>query len=320
MLNKSMKAVIFFAVVGWSLAGMAEVPAWLRTLARQTPKTYADDANAVALLDEKETSVNDKGEIVTHRRVAFRILRPEGRDYATYEIVFSNETKVNFLRGWSITSKGQEYEAKDKDAFERSISTYEVYSDDKEKILHVPGDDVGTVVGFEFERKNRPYVFDDTWVFQKSIPVERSRYTLRLPSSWEMKTHWVNHAELQPSSQNGTYVWEIADVPRIEQEYNQPPQGALAGRMIVAFFSEKFKSQTYKNWSELAAWEDQLSTSSFDTSTALQQKVQELAPATLPLLDRIKTLARFAQKDIRYAAIEIGIGGFKPHPASEIFM
>src|SRR5882724_293779 len=116
MLKKSINTVIFFAVLGWSLAGTAEVPDWLRNLARQTPKTYADDANAVVLLDDQETTVNDKGEIIEHGRVAYRILRPEGRDYATFAIFFSNETKVNSIRGWSITSKGQEYEAKDKDA------------------------------------------------------------------------------------------------------------------------------------------------------------------------------------------------------------
>src|SRR5258707_2297996 len=49
------------------------------------------------------------------------------------------------------------------------------------------------------------------------------------------------------------------------------------------------------------------------------QKVQERAPAGLPLLDRVRALARFAQKDVRYAAIEIGIGGLRPHQASETF-
>src|SRR6266852_7395480 len=193
MLKKSINAVIFFAVLGWSLAGAAEIPEWLRAVAGQAPKTYADDVNAVLLFDDQETTVNDKGEIIEHGRMAYRILRPEGRDYATFEIYFSNETKVNFLRGWSITSKGKEYEAKDKDSFEHSLSTYEVYSDDKAKTLHVSGDDVGTVVGFEYERKKRPFVFGNVWVFQNIIPVERSRYTLRLPPAWDMKTYWVNH-------------------------------------------------------------------------------------------------------------------------------
>ena len=41
-------------------------------------------------------------------------------------------TKVNYLRGWSITSKGQEYETKSSD-FSNERHTYEVYSDAKVK-------------------------------------------------------------------------------------------------------------------------------------------------------------------------------------------
>ena len=33
----------------------------------------------------------------------------------------------------------------------------------------------------------------------------------------------------------------------------------------------------------------------------------------------MKALARFVQHDIRYVAIELGIGGFQPHPAAEVF-
>jgi len=319
MLRKRINGAILLMVLASSLAGMAETPDWLRVLARQAPKTYADDVNAVILLQDDETTVSDKGEIVEHGKLAYRILRPEGRDFANFSIGFGKDTKVDFLRGWSMTAKGQEYEVKDKDAFERSSSTYEVYSDVKEKILSVPGADVGTVVGFEYERKHRPFIFEDSWSFQTSIPVERARYALRLPSSWEMSTHWVNHGELRPAMQGETYVWELADIPRIETEYKQPPYRALAGHMIVLFASEKFKSQTYRNWNELAAWTAQVQAGTFEASPAIQQKVQELAPASMPPLERIRALARFVQKDIRYAAIEIGIGGYRPHPAPEVF-
>lgn len=319
MLKKLINSALLFTMLGFSLAGMAEVPEWLRSLARETPKKYAEDVNAVKLLEENETIVSDKGEIVERARLAYRILRPEGRDVANFGIGFDKETKVNFLRGWSITAKGQEYETKDKDGFERSLSTYEIYSEDKQRFLNVPGGDVGTVVGFEYERKSRPYIFEVEWDFQSSFPVERARYTVRLPSSWEMSTHWINHAELQPSKQGDAYVWELNDVPKIEREYRQPPYRALAGHMFVSFISEKFRTKTYKDWNQLAAWHAQIHAGTSDASPSIQQKVREIAPATMPLFDRIKALAQFAQKDIRYAAIEIGIGGIRPHPASEIF-
>jgi hypothetical protein len=115
------------------------------------------------------------------------------------------------------------------------------------------------------------------------------------------------------------YTWEVTDVPRIETEYNRPPSLALSSRIIITFFSEKIRNQTYKSWAEMAAWHAQLVAGSREPSPALQQKVQELAPAGQPVYERIKALARFAQHDIRYAAIEIGIGGWRPHPAAETF-
>ena len=319
MLKSLIKITLLLVSGCLPVFAFAATPEWLREASRQPAKTYADDVNAVVLWREDETVVSDKGEIIERGKVVYRILRPEGRDYGTFSISFSNETKVNFLRGWSITAKGQEYEAKDKDSFERSLSTFEVYSDAKERILHVSGADVGSVVGFEFERKHRPYVFEDEWDFQYSVPVERSRYTLRLPPGWEMSTHWVNYPERQPTTQGGVYVWELTNIPRIEREYGRPAYHALAGHMIVSFISEKFKAQTYKNWSELGAWHAQIHSGAFDSSAPLQQKVQDLAPAGLPLFERIRRLSRFVQEDIRYAAIEIGIGGFKPHAASEVF-
>ena len=323
MLKKITNPVLFFIL--FSLLGVSRtayatnVPDWLRTVAQQAQKKYADDANAVILLDDQETIVNDNGEIVTHERLVYRILRPEGRSYAEYSLPFDNETRINSFRGWSITAKGQEYETKEKDALERSLGDAQEFNDTKIKILVVPGADVGTVVGFEYEQKRRPYLFQDRWYFQDMIPVEKSRYTLRLPSSWEFRADWLNHNEQKPTEQNGVYVWEVTDVPRIEREYHEPDYRALAGHMIVTFFSDKTAHRNSESWNDLGVWYGQLTAGVRDPSPALQAKVQELAPASLPMFERIRALSLFAQRDVRYYAIEIGIGGFRPHPAAEIF-
>jgi hypothetical protein len=297
----------------------AGVPDWLRSLAQQPVKTYVDDANAVVLLDDQETTVRDNGEIVTHERIAYRILRPEGKSYAGHRVNFDSETKINSFRGWSITAKGQEYEAKEKDAFERSLGDQQEFSETKEKIMVLPGADVGTVVGFEYEQKRRPYVFQDYWYFQDTIPVEKSRYTLRVPSKWEYRADWLNHAEQKPAEQNGAFAWEVSNVPRIEHEFHEPDFRALAGHMIVTLFSEKATHRNSESWNDLGIWYSQLTAGVRDPSPALQAKVQELAPASLPMFERIRALTLFAQRDVRYYAIEIGIGGYRPHPAGEIF-
>ncbi|HKV91583.1 MAG TPA: DUF3857 domain-containing transglutaminase family protein [Candidatus Angelobacter sp.] len=321
MLKKAINPALFFillSLLGVSRAAYAtDVPEWLRSLSRQPAKTYADDVNAVVLLDEQTTTVKEDGEIIEHGRWAAKILRPEGRSYADYSANYDNDSKVTYLRGWSITSKGEEYETKD--TLEHSVSSYEVYSDLKIKAVHVSGADVGTVVGFEFEKRIHPHVFQETWYFQTNLPVEQSRYELHLAPGWRFKSDWANHVEEKPAEENGALIWQLRDIPRIEHEPHRPPIGALAWRMVITFLSDKNPGLSYRNWSEIGSWYTQLTTGVRDASPALQQKIQELAPANLPLLERIKALARFAQQDVRYVAIEIGIGGYKPHPAADIF-
>jgi hypothetical protein len=321
MLKKAINATFLLALL-ISLSGLAqaEVPEWLRNLARQPAKTYADDVNAVVLLDDNVTTVKENGDIVHHNRRALRILRPEARTQASImEVGYNSYTKVNYLRGWSITSKGQEYETKSSDIMERNVTTFEVYSDVKEKAVRVSGSEVGTVVGFEYETLEHPYKFQDFWGFQEFEPVERSHYELHLAPGWRVKADWQNHKEEKATEENGGLHWQVTDVPRIENEPRRPPTEALAGLVVFTFLSDKDPAKSYRDWAEFGSWYTQLATGTRDVNPGLQQKVQELAPANLPLLERIKSLAKFAQHDVRYVEISIGKGGWRPHNATEIF-
>jgi len=320
MLTKPTNLVLLLLLMAPAVNSRASVPDWIRSLAQQPARSYADDVNAVVLLHETETTVKDNGETITRERRVIKVLRPDGRSAAYQGVPFDEETRLNYFKGWSISGKGLEYEAKKDDIAEVAAGAgYEIYSDAKAKVMRIPGVDVGTVVGVEWEQKRHPYTFEDHWFFQRSQPVERARFILHLPQSWEFRASWIHHAEQEPQVQGGTYIWDLTNIPRIEDELEMPHWRALAGQLVVTYFSEKTRGRDYSNWSDFAAWYNQLTSGLRDPSPALQQKVQELAPANLPLLDRIKALARFAQRDVRYAAIEIGIGGFQPHPASQIF-
>src|SRR3954464_6664648 len=87
VLKKAINPIFLFALVllGLSLsAKAADAPEWLRRLSRQPAKTYADDENAVILLDDQTATIKENGDIVRHERVAVKILRPEGRRLASY--------------------------------------------------------------------------------------------------------------------------------------------------------------------------------------------------------------------------------------------
>jgi Domain of Unknown Function with PDB structure (DUF3857) len=318
--NKFAPIFWFFLFGIVPFASATSVPEWLRSAAQQPVKKYADDVNAVTLLDETETTVKDSGETVTRVREVIRVLRPDGRQKAFVAVPYDDETRLNYFKGWSISAKGQEYEAKKDDVYELAGGEgYEVYSDEKYKVMRIPGVDLGTVVGVEYEQKRHPYTLEDQWRFQLTDPLVTGRYILHLPPGWELRAAWLHHPEQDYVKAGNTYTWEVSNVPRIESEDEMPHWRALAGQLILTFFSEKIKGRSYANWSDFASWYSQLTANVRDSTPAMQQEVRALAPANLPLLARIKALASFAQRDVRYVEIQIGIGGYLPHQASQIF-
>jgi transglutaminase-like putative cysteine protease len=318
--NKFATLICFFLFGIVSLASATSVPEWLRAAAQQPVKKYADDVNAVTLLNETETTVKDNGETVTRVRRVVKVLRPDGREKAFVGVPFDDETRLSYFKGWSISASGQDYEAKKDDVVEMAASEgYEVYSDEKAKVMRIPGVDVGTIVGVEYEQKRHPYTFEDQWHFQFTDPLVTGRYILHLPPGWEFRAAWLHHPEQDYVKAGNTYTWEVSNVPRIENEDEMPHWRALAGQLILTFFSEKTKSRSYANWSDFASWYSQLTANVRDSTPAMQQEVRQLAPENLPLLARVKALASFAQRDVRYVEIQIGIGGYLPHQASQIF-
>ena len=55
-------------------------------------------------------------------------------------------------------------------------------------------------------------------------------------------------------------------------------------------------------------------------SDEIREKVAELTSSATDPIQKMRLLAGFVQHDVRYVAIYQGIGGWQPHPASDIFV
>src|SRR5689334_13916102 len=129
MLTKPTNLVLLLLLMAPAVNSRASVPDWIRSLAQQPARSYADDVNAVVLLHETETTVKDNGETITQERRVIKVLRPDGRSAAYQGVPFDEETRLNYFKGWSIGPKGLEYEAKKDDIAEiASGEGYEIYS------------------------------------------------------------------------------------------------------------------------------------------------------------------------------------------------
>ena len=286
---------------------------------------HDEKTNAVLLYSEKSVNVQSAEKMKITVRQAYKILRPDGREYGFAVVPFNSPSeKVTGLRGWCIPAQGKDYEVKDKDALEISdpkVDGSELITDVKEKVIKIPASDPGNIVGYEYEIEEKPLLLQDTWYFQSDSPSREARYSLQLPGGWEYKAAYLNHPEVKPTQVgNNQWQWTISDVKGIREETDMPPLHGVAAKMVVYLFPPGGPGRSgFANWEEMGNWYRDLTRGRRDATPEIKQKVAELTTGAATPVDKMRALARFVQHDIRYVAIELGIGGFQPHLAADVF-
>ena len=304
-------------------ANAGDAPQWMRARVTTPLPRYDDKTNAVLLYSETTVNVQSADKLKRTVREVYKILRPAGRGYGYVVVPFNSHQKVNYLHGWCIPAQGKDFEIKDKDGVEAALPNVEgseLISDVKAKIIHIPAAEPGNIIGYEYEIDEQPMVLQETWRFQETAPVRESHYTLQLPAGWEYRTAWLNFPETKPATISNQSQWAVSEVKGLRLEDEMPPLSGVAGQMVVSFFPASGATiNGFSNWQQMGSWYESLTRGRSDSSPEIKQKVVELTAGASSPTDKMKAIATFVQHDIRYVAIELGIGGWQPHPAPEVF-
>ncbi|MBS1850720.1 MAG: DUF3857 domain-containing transglutaminase family protein [Acidobacteria bacterium] len=297
----------------------AAIPDWVRQAADQTLPSYSTETNAVVLLDATEITILSADEHIEHYRRAVKILRQEGRQEAHVGVTFRGQDKVLSVHAWGRDSAGHEYELKDKDFLERNSFTEVLYSDIRRRAASIPGAGPGSILAFEYEVRRHTWVNQLQWFLQEDVPVRATTYSAQFPAGWEYRDSWSG-VPLAKAIENGGHVeWTVRDLPAIEHEPMMPHILSLSARMDITYFVPGNPGFVPASWDGLGKWYSALANGRRTITPEIADKTHQLLAGKTSFDDKLRTLASFVQGEVRYVAIEIGIGGHQPHYAADIF-
>jgi len=320
-----MRALRFLAIIvllacASSAMAWGGVPDWVKAAAATPILVLPGSARGVVLLDETTTTVSASGDTRILRRTVSKILTSAGRGLGEVAVQSDAETRIKSLHVWSIAANGVELQAGDREAIESATGSGELYSDQKVVILRTPGAEPGSIVAVEYERRGRPYVLQDSWTFQTDVPVMVSRYTLILPDGWSHDEKWFNSAAVTATQSGTGTVWEVRNVSAIRDEPHRAAYTAVAGRMSVNLIPPRgqLAGKVHRTWDDVAAWYSTLTADRVAATPAIVAKAHELTAGKTSVFEKVAAIGGFMQHEVRYVAIEIGIGGYQPHYAGDI--
>jgi hypothetical protein len=304
-------------------AAARDAPAWMHAQVAAPLPSHDEKTDAVLLYTETVLTVHPDGTLTRLERKVYRILRPDGERFGLLRIPYDSESRVTGLHAWAIPASGKDFETKDTDVVEsamQGILNGELATDLRMKLLRIPAASPGNLIGYELERVQKPYQMLDDWEFQEQIPVREAHYTLQLPPGWSYKSSWLNHPEQAPSAAGpGQWEWKLNDVDAIRPESYMPPWQGIAGQLAVSLLPPNAKAAALGTWHDVGDWYLALARGRDDASGDIRQKVAELTSSAATPLAKLQALAGFVQGEVRYVAIELGIGGYQPHAAADVF-
>ena len=303
-------------------AGATSMPDWVKGLAALPTPEHDDRTDAVTLTAETELAVDTSGRITRLERRAYRILRPEGTSRGTFQAVVDAETRLRRFHAWYLPPNGKEFELDDKDAVDvaLNIPNGQLISDMRVRVLRAQGVAPGSIVAYESQHDERSYVLTEKWQFEDTIPVRSASFRLRLPAGWGYQATWLHHAEVPAVSEApGQTRWLVENLPAIPIERQMPPVRGIAGGLVLALVPPRGAQRGFRSWSDFGNWYLKLLADRRQPSDALKGQVTMLTAGARTPLAKIQALASFVQSDIRYVGVELGIGGWQPHKAADVF-
>jgi hypothetical protein len=323
------KAALGVALLGAAfcvpaLASTNGVPDWVKEAAAQQLPHYSETTTAVVLLEETTYTVAPDGKAIEHVRKVIKILRPQGRREAVPVVWYDKDSKVLSMHVWAIGADGHEFVVKDNEIADvASAGGFELYSDDRAKVMaDPPGRDPGGIVAFEYEVRKQPYLAETTWEFQQDIPRLKESFTLVLPDGFSQTTTWAHHSkDAGIDMEHQRWRWQMDHVAPIDLEHiPMTPSGqALAGRMTVHYSGPTLAVPQEGTWQGIGEWYAALAHDRLLATPEISAKAAELTKGKTDFYDKAEAIGEFTQQQIRYVAIEMGVGGYQPHAAGEVF-
>jgi hypothetical protein len=319
------RLLVAFLAIAWALPGLADTPQppdWVLTAAHASTPDYPKSTMAVALDDEETLTVQPDGKATLLKRRVIKILRPRGRNFAIVVVPIDRDRKLRSLHVWSIGADGRPYTLRENEIAEVGDNEYGMlYVDLQARIARAPAADPGAVVAYEYERTERPYVQEYGWDFQDSIPNLHSVFELVLPPDWHYSVAARNDSGVTASQPApGHYRWQVDRTPGVDLEDvpMTPEFEAMAGRLVVRYSRDPQPTGDAR-WTAIGDWYTTLASPSAQATPDLAAKAKELVAGQSDFTAKIQSIANYMQRNIRYVGIEIGIGGYRPHTAEDVF-
>ena len=294
---------------------LADTDSLIRIKLENLEKDYPD-ASAIFILNEANLELFDNKSLLT-RHLVIKILNRRGIDYANVSLPYAKDAPVTGIRARTILGNGTVIPLPDHLIYDINLfPDFIFYSDARAKRFTMPSVETGCIVEYEWTQRLPKNTLLSRWDFQKNDPVLNSTVSITSPNSLLIK-HQIRSSgipvdeEKQRYKSYAKYRWHAENIPPLSPEIAMP-MGDFESAHIL------FNAPESETWKDAAAIFYGLAGNRYHPDESIRRLVSELTADAPDQREQLRLLFEYVRDNIRYIAIEIGIGGYQPHASKQV--
>jgi len=303
------------------------------------PSAFSND-EAHLLVEEHVVRFGEEGGVVVVRdftRTKTRIQGKAGQDRRHAAIGYSSTfSRVELLEAHVTAPDGSVriYGKVGKDIVDvPHLGTYMLYSDSRSRRLVIPEQPRGAVVEVAvIERSTSPELFAFSHAFGDTIPTDLSRFVVEAPLGWQLDietraagvdSSWAPVVTQHDGLQRMT--WERRALEPLPAATYAPSILQRVDVVAVRLRKATLASGAVVEGPADAVALSKLTATMADGQARVTPSIEQIVVEVLgdkwravPKRERAARLYAWTRDSIRYCAIEIGLGGWVPHPSDDV--
>lgn len=271
-------------------------------------------AHAATILDRAvQIEIRPDGSVLERERLRVRLDSDRDLDSWSHHVIYLDENRELESLSASVLRPDGKVENVGRKALDTHevVAAGELHSSAKYRSVRFPAAPVGSVLSVDQAVEVRPYFPAGFVSLGSSSPTESLRV--------EVKGGGAGWRWRLDGSLPGLEVKEVAGgvevtgrlLPRLS-----PPDFAPASASSGAVL--RYAWGDTAGWEQVGSWYERLTAEVPRGTEPVRAKARELTAGLAGRREKLEALLAFARKQVRYVAVEVGIGGYRPHTPREV--
>lgn len=280
-------------------------------------------ANAVILKDEEVYTLSSptSAELTVTRVVS--VLSEAGEAEAVFHEFTDRYRSISSFKG-TIEKEGQKPKKIGKGEL-RTVSLASGLAEDGFITAYSPSMPCPYTITYEYTISYKKAIA--TFPVYSPINTDKSKlaygsFIIRVPQDYKIQyySNLLEGPQTDPNSNYDSYKWEVKNYDGYVDESFMPSRSQLTPLLLSApvEFTYAGTKGSQASWKEAGQWCYDLVKDTNDLPADFIARVKEMTSGCTTDLERIKAVYNYLRKETRYVSIQLGIGGYKPFPASVV--